>query len=280
MGTIRRIGALATIALCWTLTALANAETLGKVGRFGDPRHLVVRGATAFRPETVRDGLVSNLDVLLASRPDAPLHGYLSVLEEKAAEGFRHAGFADPKVHAAAEPKSGQVVLTVDEGRRLVSGEIRVEGAAAIPVGELIRQLQSPHPPEGARPDVFDRGDGKQQVRWLANKAGSPASSQPATMEDPAWQPGKPVALSAQGKSQLHDEIEPALANLGYYHTVFSMKIAAQPDQKTAALVIQIRKEGAKATVGEIVILGNHKNSRNEILKYLGLKVGGPGHGR
>ena len=250
-----RIFCLLEVLVAISLPGIAAAERVSrfeKVGALGDPHRLIIQGTTVFRPDAVRSGVVWNCDVLVVSHPDAPLCSYLNVLEEKAKEGFRHAGFVEPKVHAEADLKGGRVLLTVEEGQRLNAGEIRVEGAKMVPVAELIHRLTSPHPSADARAKIFDRDDGQQQGQRNANSPGRKAeeskkngsrqqggtqqsADQGIEMENAAWEVGKPAKLSIVARKSLQRQIERTLADLGYYLAKLSIEIAPQIDRDCLA---------------------------------------------
>jgi len=52
------------------------------------------------------------------------------------------------------------------------------------------------------------------------------------------------------------------------------VKLVPEPNKPTAQLLVEILDEGPKGTIDEIGVTGNKKNTREEILKYLGLEVG------
>ena len=75
----------------------------------------------------------------------------------------------------------------------------------------------------------------------------------------------------------MHRDVADALADLGYFFAKFNLDVEADAKTKTARLAIDILDEGPRAVLGDIEVTGNKVNSRDDIVKYLGLQPGEPG---
>jgi hypothetical protein len=72
----------------------------------------------------------------------------------------------------------------------------------------------------------------------------------------------------------LNDDIKAALEEQGYFFAEFEASLVLDSAKKTADLAIDIRDEGNPAQIGEIEVVGNQINTKEEVLEYLGLKPG------
>ena len=294
----------AAFAVLFAARLLAAEPTL--VGGYGDLSKLEIRGAKTFAPEAIRAALATNFDLRLKAHPFRPIGYFLDELQEQVVAGYRHAGFPDAEV--IADLSDGKVVLTVAEGRRYRTGAIRVLGAKAFPVEQLVVRLTEPYPPKDAIPQSFTERDGERQTRWV-DLNGKEATLQPAVWSRDAWAKF-PVAqrrvlppLNGEGRrpapvkragndsavpfsykeraasffpSTFHEPISHALSDLGYHFPEFLVR--AVPDGTTgkAELVIELEDAGPTAEIGSIEVAGNRRDSREEVLDFLTLRPGNP----
>ncbi|MBN1417565.1 MAG: hypothetical protein JXP34_02250, partial [Planctomycetes bacterium] len=133
-----RIGRLLAIflTLC-PRSGFAASVTGPPVGDLGDASRWEIEGAKTFSALEIRRGLLRDFDVQLASHPFAPKDALVSVLREMILEGYLHAGFPDIRVEASADDPASRIDVRIDEGPRLRCGEIRIEGAKAVPVSRI-----------------------------------------------------------------------------------------------------------------------------------------------
>jgi hypothetical protein len=66
------------------------------------------------------------------------------------------------------------------------------------------------------------------------------------------------------------------LEDCGYYSAKCRLNVVPDPDRALADLVIDLQDLGTQATIGEIEISGNERNSREDILALLDLRVDQP----
>ena len=250
------------------LAALVWADEPAPLGVWGDPGRVVVEGATAFGNKAVKSALFRDLDLLLAAHPAAPSDEYFPALRKKTAMGYRHAGFLDVAVTTQTNVQAEQVIVEIEEGPRYLAGEIRVTGGASVATDVLIDRLKQPRPPEKGLYEEFRAENGETAVRWLDEHGRA------AEMQDPAWQPGEPIPLAKKDREWLHARIKIALADLGYFFPKFSEDVVREPDRSTGHLKIRIENQGHRAFADQIEMIGNKKNTREEILEYLELQPG------
>lgn len=209
-----------------------------------DRAHLLIEGAKTFTPEQISQALWNDLDVVQAGI--MPWAGGMPWaygeqrrrLVEKTIAGYRDAGF--PQVQVLLEDNDNRAVLRIEEGPRFMAGDVRVEGAKTIDSSRLIEGLK-PLPPEST-------GSG---MRWPTG--------------EPAW-------FDTTSETQLAERIAALLAEQGYYQPRFFLRIECDTTDNTAALVIDFDGEGRLSTAADLVIEGNQKNSRDDILKYLDIR--------
>jgi ankyrin repeat protein len=257
---------------------LSYETTPTVVGPLGDTTNLSFEGNKTFTARNIRDGLVTNPDFLLASHPSAPFAKYLEVVQEHVRTGYEHNGFPQVQVTTRFDKDSEKIVVIIQEGNRYKCGPVRVLGAKTLPVGSFINRLTQPWPlPESVtKPPQFpgerDKDglfvDSTESFRHIDN------TGQPVRPEKPIWETGEPAAFSEAHLKFLNKNVRKVLSEFGYFFPALEVKIVPEPNKESAELLVEILDEGPKGTIGEIEIAGNNKNTREQILKYLGLEVG------
>jgi hypothetical protein len=270
--------AIRTVIGFW-VALIAVSQTVGgdageKVGGLGDLHRLDIRGAVAFSADDIKDQLWQSLDVQLAVHPKTLLSDCIATLDDKVSEGYRYGGFADVKVTTRVDRKAGRLVMNVAEGRRSMAGKIEVEGAGSIQVADLVQKLTTPR--------LKDRDKSQRHVamrvtdKESGNKAELSQISETKDYDPPIWDKGKPAHLDRQTQQGRHKEIEDALADLGYLSTKFNVETTVDANGVSATLRIRFFDAGVQVVLDQVDVVGNRKNSRQEILDYLGLKDGEP----
>ncbi len=265
MRKIRHGFCLALVLLA--VQAAAPADDL-KVGDYGDPKRLRVEGPTTFTPKQIKSTLVGDMEVLLVAHPSKLLKEYVRTLRQRAAAGYRYHGFPDVQTDVTFDSFSKCLVLTVTEGPRCQAGEIIVSGTQDIPADRLAAELTAHYAPGDAIAKTFDQGESNPGLKWV-DKDGEEVE-----LKKPLWRKGEPAPLDQLSRDILRQRITDILADLGYFFADFSLSVEVEPDDNTAALVIDITREGPKAVLAEIEIEGNDANSDEEICKYLDLTPG------
>lgn len=229
----------ATVLAAFAATVLLARFTAAQEAVWSDQPpvdlgHLVIEGAETFTAEQISRALSSDLDVAVAKiLPVAG--GQQRSIVEKAIAGYQHAGFPRVEVSFAA----GANVLTIDEGPRFMAGVVRVEGAMAIDAARLIDALKPPATDESA--------------------------------SGPYWPSGQPAWFDQATAAHLAEGIAMRLAEQGYYRPTFFLRTECDETHNTADLVVELTDEGQPSTVADLIFVGNQKNSREEIMAFLGM---------
>ena len=218
------------------------------VGDYGARKCVRIGGVTAFLPAQIRDTLFTDMDVLVAAHPAARRDKYLSLLCRRLRDGYHHAGFADAQTVAALDGR--QVLLTVKEGPRYVCDGVVIHSAKMVSVERLAARLSARHRPAWVQCDGDDPSD------W----------------EMPVWETGKPAPLDAFTRCELHRQVQAALADLGFPLARFEIYVSPRVGERKADLHVELDDEGA-ATVSQVEIVGNRRDSRDEILDYLQIRL-------
>jgi hypothetical protein len=117
------------------------------------------------------------------------------------------------------------------------------------------------------------------------------------------WETGQPTPLDAGARRSISEAVTNAFADLGYFSPQFEWKfeprppraltpaqqrlldatntppeavvfLRAQHDGRLLDLVVAVRDEGPPCVIGDIVVTGAEKNSREELLRWLNLTPG------
>ncbi len=254
-----------------------------RVGDYGDPVRLVIKGAKTFKPEEIKKALTDSLGCRIAATPSADLSEYIDKLKKSIQAGYHQGGFPGTDVKANIDFDSGCIILEIEEGPRYNAGYIKVRNARTIPMEKLAKRLASEHNPPDSRPQSITYENGQRTITW-ADKDGKAVEKKPAV-----WVPGKPAPfqgwLSAvvdrysdpakiKPAESVDEDISAALAEFGYYFPKIESWMELDSDKNTADLIIDIKDEGPGAEIGSIDIAGNTINSQEDIIKYLGIKPG------
>ncbi len=222
---------------------------------------LVIRGTTTFPAVQVAKQVIRNFDVLLATHPAADRFELAPIIRRKIVAGYLNRGFHQVKVEVAEDAK-GQITVTVDEGPRFLEGSIRIEGARRISVERLRKRLTSRNPPDNAVAPRFHGENTEQDVSWV-DKDGNLVR-----LNVPLWKSGRPATFDQPTLEYMRRRIRKAFGDLGFPFA--NLQIVIKPAANgLAELVVSIADEGPEAVVSEILIEGNLRNSRQDILDHL-----------
>lgn len=239
------------VLLLLTATATAAPETVGELGDLDSVQFV---GNDTFSSKQIRAALGLNLDVLLAGHPAAPFGELLRTLDDKVTDGYRHQGFADVDVTVRLDEQRSVVIVAIVEGRRYLAGNVEVTGALTIPIDRLTARITSPQP-EAA-----------------ASSAPDPPEVIPRTQK-PIWQVGRPASFASGHWQSQRDAFQKALRSLGYFDATFNVTVRPGADG-TAILLVSIHDEGPRAVLGEIEVVGNHKNTAEDVIRFLDVPAG------
>ncbi|HUT32756.1 MAG TPA: hypothetical protein VNE39_04675, partial [Planctomycetota bacterium] len=250
----------------------AAGEQAEAVGELGDLERISFDGVNAFTPEQIKAALAGDLEFVIASYPNAPLATFLDILCDKLRSGYLHAGFIDPQVAAVPHRDDGRVVVTVNEGQHFdFDGTIVVDGARTVPADAIVAHLLAEDDPDGRR-SLPPPGE-PTLASLLAKRDWNGGRPLP-------YRPGEPAARDPLALKQLDSAVKRAFAWLG--HPFVRATVEQQSDPKTgkASLLVHVQDEGPRAILKEIDLTGCEKNTREDVMKYLGLEIGMPIDGR
>lgn len=245
------------------------------VGDWSDPNRLEIRGSQTFSAVAIRSAVLRDDDVTLAGHPAANLAAYVGRIRQKVLTGYRHAGFPEASVDVFPEEETHRLVVRVAEGPRFTAGEIEIVGAATIPADALVARLSEAYPPGRALSESVPAGEGASRVVWV-NTEGMAVELLPPVwpVGQPAPFPVRPLRYVDAPPSALQRALASALADLGYPFAGFEYEILLNPGQRLARLQIRLIDEGPGPVLRRIDTAGNERNSREEIVEYLGLQPG------
>ncbi|MEO8495542.1 MAG: hypothetical protein ABI614_10770 [Planctomycetota bacterium] len=239
-------------------------EQAAKVAEYGNPANWQISGVEAFDPQDVKRSLSWDFDVQLAAHQQAPLAALPTIMRERLLEGYRSVGFADAQVNTSLDEQRQQVSIHVVEGRRYQSGRVRVVGVDDDLAEQLRLALTTEQLPATAVTPVFD--DSGEPLHWRDQ------SGDEVDMDKPLWVEGKPAAFNESVRDSITRRLARSLGELGYVEPKFAHELTKT--DTTADLLVRIEEFGAVAVLREIAIAGNERNTRDEIIEYLKLRIG------
>lgn len=256
MGTVASVFLLATSARC--------DEEVARVEQFGNPSNWHLSGVESFDPEDVKRALSRDFDVVLAAHPQARRADLSAAMRERLLEGYRSVGFANADGTVLLDEQQRHVNIRVTEGKRYRCGIIRVIGLEGDVAEQIERSLSTQQLPETAITPVVD--DDGEPMHWLDQNGDK------VDLEKALWSEGKPAAFHQSIRTSIEQRISRTLAELGYVNAKVDHELVR--DEATANLLVRIQDIGSQAVLREIEISGNDRNSRDEIVAHLKLRVG------
>jgi hypothetical protein len=235
------------------ITAVAMAADPQTVGELGDPDRIQFVGNTTFETRELRSALGASAAALLAAHPESPLDDLLPLLDRLIRSGYIHLGFAEIQVNTRYVQAQNAIVVKIVEGPRSFCGEIQIVGTKTVPIDDLRRLLTSKIP----NVQASDGKDGKKSD----------------SKDDPVWTVGKPASFAPGFWKSKHAAIQNAFKSLGYFDASFEVHVRPESNGK-ATLVISVADEGPQAILGEIEILGNQKNSAEDVIDLIKVPMG------
>ena len=260
-------------AVCWTTVVAAapgDIPASPTAAALADPSRWRFVGCDAFPADELRDALAASVDVIVASRSSGTINRLIEVVTRELTLGYRSGGYPDAVVAADINRDARQLVITIDEGKLFRQGKVEVRGATSIDVDRLIASVKQKYAPAEAIP-VFagTPADGEAPLHWIK------PNGQPEKLNDAIWNPSQPASFAPSVWKMWEPLVQLFLKRQGYSDPVVAMSVESAEDG-TATLVISIRDEGPRIVLGEIGVTGNERNSTEDILEYLQLKLGQP----
>jgi hypothetical protein len=268
--------------------ALSAPVVLEAVGNLGDPQRLVFEENAAFPNPLLCGALRSSLDYVLLAQPNSPLPDLLEALPKLLVAGYRNAGFGEAQVAARHDTNRQRLVITIHEGPRYRCGALKVTGAKDLPVKLLVDRLRQELSPTNM-PSTQPGSDLLAEAARLDKDTPSPleqlglvpaggitmiTNSSQVAVPAGTWHPNGFAAFDPGAQLRYAEAVTNAFRALGWYGARFATALA--PDRATYAadLVVTIEDEGRPVTLREIEVAGLKRNSRKEVLNYVGLEPG------
>lgn len=228
------------------------------MGDYGAPDHVLIHGCQAVPAEAVRQALLHDWEVQVASAPTASLDDYVFTIHRKVKLGFLASGFVHPDVDATAD-ETGHVVVSIAEGPRYRCGPVHVTGAPAGASDSIISALTRVHPPE-----TFGVAAGQNDFRVGMELLDD--------QDHPDWSIGDYAGFDTVKVGYLHDRVRAALNGLGFFAAQFDSSVDVE--ENVAVLNVVIRDPGPRAVLRHVEVLGASINKPDEVIHYLGTRPG------
>jgi len=248
------------------------------VGETGDPELIEFIGNTTFTARTIREQLMMSASYLLGSHHLALRDPFLVMLHDKIRDGYRNCGFPEPRVEVRYDQEGRRAEVKIEEGKRYRCGEVLVEGVAPDVAKTVLERLtirpESTNYP--GEPEVGGAESGKVTFHAELRPSGADPN-RPFSQEGEQtvfWEAGEPVSFVENNRQELESITRKALAQHGFFFPKLEVKIQTTDQKPTANLLVKVADSGPNAVIGEIVVEGNQKNSKAEILDFLGFKLG------
>jgi hypothetical protein len=259
---------LVPILVAMSLPAASPADDAlpEMVGSYSDPTHLIFKGNTPFTDAELHGAVESDLQIQLLSSPSSPLSDYLSLLKSRLLQGFLRSGFDHPSVDVRPDITTGNIVVTLEPGKRWNCGKVIVNGANTVPADTIIKWFTEPIPPSTFQGRVDD-----QEISVSSQPASNrqPDNVKPAYRE---WVAGGPAPFDDFRAARMTRFVRWQLAELGYLHPF--VRVYVEAGEKDANLVIRLIDEGPRATLHNIDFATLSRNTPEDVQAFLKIAPG------
>ena len=223
------------------LSASVFAEQLApSVGDIDFPNCLSIAGTKTFAEGDIKQSLVDDWQVFLASHPDADRGQFVELLRRKVTDGYKCAGFPNIEVNLEYSEFDGRIVVTVKEGQRFNAGTVTVSGNASIATEELVQVVRN-----------------CTNARYTA-----------------MWVPNAPADFTEDAMSRSARAVKDAYGKLGFLYPELEVKPVLYPEKNTADLAVEVKSEGPLCKLGDIQVSGLERNKPEDVLALLNVTPG------
>jgi parvulin-like peptidyl-prolyl isomerase len=277
----QRVHALGALLLIFAHGASAADSAAKTVGSLGASRRIDFVGNKSFPTESIRRALRMNPGWMDAAHPGAPLDKFIATTRNVLERGYKNGGFPLVKItDARLEGTPPHLVCVIEEGPRYTAREVHVTGAKTVPAEVIIRHLttkelakapwdQTTREAKATFGNVETPATGSSESQMNELMAGNNAQGTAIL-----WEVGQPAPLDDTKAGYTQSDLQAFLAAKGLMQAKLEVNIERNDAARTATLVVRILDEGPLAEVGDIEITGASRDSKEEILKYLGLAKG------
>lgn len=211
---------------------------------FNAPKILKFEGVQSYTVDDIRKSLSNSAEYWTVAYRNLSTEHYTASVQRLIRAGYLHGGFADVEV-SVLENNDNSFLVRIKEGQRYTCGDIMIEPVESFSSYEDLRKIII-SPPTGDESPYIN-------VEWI--------KGEPAPMDE---------ALSPINFSH---NINKFLSDSGI-NLKCAVTISRQKKQSVADMHVSFIKHDPTHRVSEIIIDGSKKNSREEILDYLQIKVG------
>uniref|UniRef100_UPI0035687CBA hypothetical protein n=1 Tax=Novipirellula sp. TaxID=2795430 RepID=UPI0035687CBA len=255
---------LIAVALQISTCTTASAQTSPIADR------IEMRGNHSFPRRKLFAELNAHPQFLIASHALGDSSQLAGVIENLLVKGYRNAGFDKATVKCEEvisidKSSPSRWKITVDEGKQIRCGQVRIVAAKQIDSQALVRRLTEPYADTNAFPKFVAINENI--VTYWVNEEGKESK-----LKDPVWEIGDKVRFDSE--LGLRNQVIQAIADLGFSQSDVLVRFDVDRDRQTAALIVDILDEGVADRIGEIEVHGNSINTYDQILEYLGVAIG------
>jgi len=245
------------IAPAASATGVAPKVTNEQAGDPGDVRKIAFEGLRLFTANQLRLQLQSDMQFQASARPSGDLDQLIETLQSRLATGYLHCGCAEAKVAARYDESTHGMRVQVQEGTQYRAGKVEVVGPHCIDATAIERDLTTVPPlrPWKLECDGVDLADASND-----NEA--------------VWKPGEPAGFDAVSLDALKARVRRSLAEQGFPRAKFDVRLAPTPGSDLAAARVEIEESPVPARADGIEIVGLKRNTREELLQFVGVTRG------
>lgn len=260
----------AVVCVLWLtliFVAVGRAQT---VRELTDPDAIVFRGAQAYTPRQIAQGLRHDEELRRAAVSTNRMADFLDLLQKHVLAGYLDAGFSKATVSVAFDDsEESQIIVEIEEGPQFTDGEIRITG-----VPDEIAQCLRQRLIHGSRHSATEDTPGLTDARpdFVRLQGGGDSAEAKEKEETPLWKPGHAADLGTQRTEQIRQRIQAALADAGYPSARF--RVHTEFHQTAAHLTLDVYDRGVQSVVSEIYVAGNQRDTDEEVIRYVGLEIG------
>jgi hypothetical protein len=269
-------------------------------GLRGSPESIDFTGNRTFSARAIGEGLASDDSFILAAYPEAPLDEFMEATRQSILRGYQGLGFPQAAVTVRDDPARARLVVTVAEGPRFMRGEIQVLGLGKVSEAEVIQALTDPAAtgPDRlaeavtafwAKQAEIDKRANALRAILSATPSGLSATSavgRPGAASPPElftmpihrpsralWKTGAPASFAEDHLLDIVGTVRQLLDMKGY--PLAEIRAQIEPDSTTglARLLLHVT-EGPTTSLGAIRVVGNARNTAEDIIRCSGLTIG------
>lgn len=238
-------------------TTVVSKLTNEQVGDPGDVQKIAFDGLRLFTAAQLRSQLECDLQYQAAARPSGELARLIATLEARLLAGYQRSGCPDAKVIAQYDEQLLAIRVRVEEGQQYRAGKVEVVGPQSVDVAAIERGLTVGTP---ERPWKLEC-DGADLVETSDD-------------EGITWKSGEPARFDVASIAAMKAAVRRALAEQGYPRAKCEVTLVPTPGSDLATARVEIENSPVPARVDGVEIVGLKRNTREELLHFVGVAEG------